>query len=110
MRMSLIVPGVTVCGSSAVREAVAFTTLGLECAELRACTGGGEHAHRAVRHTAVEFTICVPVKGATCRSGCVLRDPGQFERLAVVEGRVPAAMVYADRVLRTDLIEIAYRE
>src|SRR5689334_648010 len=87
-------------------EPVALALRALLGGECRPLSDAIECTPRPVGHASVELTVGVFVKGATGRIRCVFRDPRHLERLAVVERRVPAAMMHDNWVFGRHLIEI----
>ena len=82
------------------------------------CSGGErrpladavEHVARAIGHAAVQLTALVAIERSARRIRRVLRDLRELERLAVVERRVPAAMLHDDRMLGRHLVEVVHVE
>ena len=83
----------------------------MRCADLlggerRPLPDAAQRVARAIGDAAVELAVRVAIERAACGIRRVLRDAGQLERLAVVERRVPAAMLHDDRMIGRHLVEI----
>jgi hypothetical protein len=93
-----------------VREPITFALITLLRSKRLPLTDAVEDAARAVGHSAVQLTIRIAIKGTAGWILCFFGYPRQFERLAVVERCVPAAMSDDHRVLGRYLVEVMHVE
>ena len=89
-----------------VGQAVAVALQRLLGRENRTVTGLVDHAHCQIGDAAVQLAIRIFVKGSASRIRRVFVNIRQFKRLAVVVGRVAAAMMHRHRMVLRYLIQI----
>src|SRR5678816_4940674 len=89
-----------------VRDTVAIA-LGALLGRIRRTSADAiDGAARAIGHAAVERAALIVIEGAAGRIRRLGRDAGELERLAVVEGRVAATVMYDDGMVLRDLIKV----
>jgi len=89
-----------------IGEAIAIALLGLLGRIARSLTHAINAAHGAIRNAAIQAAIGKTIEGSARRIGRVAVDIRHFERFAVVEHGVPAAMMHRHRVILRDLIQV----